>query len=64
MKFEEKMEKLEEITEKLESGDVGLDEAMQLYSEGAAIAKELCAILEEAEKKVTLLTSEGGEQNG
>jgi exodeoxyribonuclease VII small subunit len=37
--FEESLQRLEEIVEKLDAGDVPLDEALKLYEEGMAVAK-------------------------
>jgi exodeoxyribonuclease VII small subunit len=39
MKFEEALRKLEEIVEKLEKGDVELDDALTLYEEGKEYAR-------------------------
>ena len=39
--FESNLKKLEVIVDKLESGDVGLEQSVQLYEEGMKI-KKLC----------------------
>jgi exodeoxyribonuclease VII small subunit len=54
--FEERLTRLEEIVEKLESGEVGLDESMNLYAEGAALIRECRRTLGEAEKRISKLT--------
>jgi exodeoxyribonuclease VII small subunit len=54
--FESRLARLEEIVAKLEAGDVGLDESLALYAEGAGILKECRATLGEAEKKIARLT--------
>tara|TARA_B100000965_G_C19104213_1_gene546212 strand:+ start:174 stop:413 length:240 start_codon:yes stop_codon:yes gene_type:complete len=48
--FEENMKKLEEIVEKLESGDIDLDKSVELYEKGMVL-KNNC---EEKLKKVEL----------
>ncbi len=39
--FEKNLQKLELIVEKLESGEIGLEESVQLYEEGMKI-KKIC----------------------
>ncbi|HLV01809.1 MAG TPA: exodeoxyribonuclease VII small subunit [Acidobacteriota bacterium] len=53
--FEEALQKLEEIVEKLERGDLALENALQLFEEGVKISQFCNSKLEEAEKKVTIL---------
>ncbi len=36
--FEEALERLEEVVEKLEEGDLGLDESLSLFQKGIALA--------------------------
>ncbi len=54
-KFEEAMERLEEIVEGLEDGDLPLEDAMGAFEEGMNLVGFCSGKLEEAEKKVTLL---------
>ena len=59
--FEELMTELEEITSKLESEKLSLDESMKLFEKGIEISKKCNTKLENAEKKITkLLNSESG----
>jgi len=53
--FEDAMKRLEEIVEKLEKGDLPLEEAMSAFSEGVGLVRLCHEKLEEAEKKVQLL---------
>ncbi len=53
--FETALERLEEITGKLESGESKLEESLTLYSEGVEIAAFCSKTLAETEKKVTIL---------
>jgi exodeoxyribonuclease VII small subunit len=58
MKFEAGLKKLEEIVEKLESGDIGLDESLKLYEEGMKLLKFCTAKLDEVEKKIEILVKD------
>ena len=58
--FEQRLARLETIVEQLESGDVGLDESLRLYAEGADLLKACRKTLGEAEKKITKLTETAG----
>lgn len=60
-KFEEAMKKLENIVTELENGNLNLDESVQKFEEGMKIAKQCNNILEDAEKKITILLEEDGE---
>lgn len=54
-KYEDQINELKEIIEKIENGDADLEESMALYEKGIAIMKNCEKILEEAELKVTEL---------
>ena len=53
--FEESLNRLQEISDSLESGEVGLDQSIKLYEEGISLAKVCYSTLKEAELKVTEL---------
>lgn len=53
--FEENMKKLEEIAVELEKGDLDLDSSVAKFEEGMKISKECSEMLENAEKKITML---------
>ena len=55
-KFEKKLTDLEAIVARLESGETPLEESLVLFEKGTGILKELTGILEEAERKVEILT--------
>ena len=59
--FEESMKKLETIVEELENGNLNLDESVQKFEDGMKIAKKCNNMLEDAEKKITILLENGGE---
>ncbi len=53
--FEDGLKKLQEIVGKLEKGDLPLEQAMELFSEGIILAQFCHKKLEEAENKVQVL---------
>jgi exodeoxyribonuclease VII small subunit len=54
--FEERLARLEEIVEELETGEVGLDASLTLYAEGAELIKVCRKDLKEAEDRIQKLT--------
>ena len=59
--FEKSMEKLEKIVEELESGDIGLDQALKKYEEGIKLARMCQGKLDKAKQKIeTLMKTEKG----
>lgn len=59
--FEEAMKELEEIVEKLEAGDVPLEEAIAYYQKGIEYSKICNDKLQTVEKKMTTILNEQGE---
>ena len=57
--FEETIKKLETIANELEKGDLNLDESVKKFEVGMALSKKCTKILEEAEKKITILIKDG-----
>ncbi|MDR1734291.1 MAG: exodeoxyribonuclease VII small subunit [Oscillospiraceae bacterium] len=53
--FEKNFARLEEIAEKLESGEVPLEEALKLFNEGSALAAYLQGEIKGAEQKLEIL---------
>ena len=53
------MERLEEITQLLESGAEGLDDSLKLYEEGVALIRLCSERLEKAEQSVKVLQMQG-----
>lgn len=56
--FEESLKKLQTIVEKLERGDLPLEEALESFTEGVRLAQFCNQKLEEAENKVQILLKE------
>lgn len=59
MDFEKKLGRLEEIVQKMEKGDLALEESLRLFEEGVKLSRECHQRLNEAETKVKLLVSVG-----
>jgi exodeoxyribonuclease VII small subunit len=53
--FEESMEKLEKIAKELESDDLSLNDSVKKFEEGMKISQDCKKVLDEAEKKITIL---------
>lgn len=53
--FEASLKRLEEIVQKMESGDLPLEEALGLFEEGTALVKSGNKLLDQAELKVSKL---------
>ena len=56
--FEETLNRLEEIVERLEDDPPALDEAIDTYEEGVALANECLSRLDDAEQRVRELSIE------
>ena len=56
--FETKMQVLEKIVSDLEKGDLNLDESVKKFEEGMKISKECSKMLEETEKRITILLND------
>jgi exodeoxyribonuclease VII small subunit len=56
LSFEEALAELERIADKLEDGELPLDEALALYETGVRRLRRCHALLENAERKITLLS--------
>lgn len=55
MDFEAEMKKLGDIAEKMERGDLPLEESMKLYTEAVELTKKLKEYIEAAKLKVETL---------
>ncbi len=55
LKFEDAMNRLEEIVQDLEEGDLSLEDSLKTFEEGMKLIKFSSNKLEEIEKKVTML---------
>lgn len=62
-KFEDKLNELEKMVIELENGDVSLDDAIEKYTKAMKLAKECSDKLKQAEKNVSKILTESGEEN-
>ncbi|MDP8232074.1 MAG: exodeoxyribonuclease VII small subunit [Candidatus Zophobacter franzmannii] len=60
MKLEKALQRIEEIVEKLESGDLELEETIQYFKEGTELVKFCTSKIDNLETKITQLTSQLG----
>lgn len=59
--FESALEELEQLVERLESGDLPLDEALSDFERGVKLTRECQQKLASAEQKVKVLMEENGQ---
>jgi exodeoxyribonuclease VII small subunit len=57
--FEKQLMALESVVERLEKGDLSLEESVQLFEEGIKLSDECKKELEAAEGKIQLLVDRG-----
>jgi exodeoxyribonuclease VII small subunit len=58
-KFETSLQRLEELVQKLEDGDLPLEESLKVFEEGMSLVKTCEKRLNEAQKKVEILMKDG-----
>ena len=58
IQFEEAFKRLEDIVNKMESGDLSLEESMTLFEEGIKLTETCKSRLEAAEQNIQLLTKD------
>jgi len=56
--FEEAYRQLQSVVERLERGNLALEESLTLFEEGTRLVRLCSNVLNEAELKVTLLTAD------
>lgn len=61
MDFEKKLNRLEEIVQKMEKGDLALEDSLKLFEEGVRLSRECQQRLNEAEEKVKKLVGFDGD---
>ena len=57
--FEKALERLEEIAERLETGDLELEGALSAFEEGVGLARRCAEQLREAERRIEVLSQDG-----
>ena len=63
LSFEESLAELENISKRLESHDVPLEEAIELFERGLKLSKECSDKLEAAKQKLEKISAEGSKEN-
>ncbi|WP_166239173.1 exodeoxyribonuclease VII small subunit [Paenibacillus turpanensis] len=58
--FESALERLESIVERLEKGDVPLEQAIELFQEGMTLSQLCNGKLEQVERKIDMLVEQDG----
>ncbi len=61
MDFEKKLTRLEEIVQKMEKGDLALEDSLKLFEEGVRLSRECQGKLAEAEETVKKLIGFGAD---
>ena len=57
--FEQAIEQLEGIIDRVESGEIGLEESLKAYEDGAKLIKRCRQILSRVETRITELVADG-----
>ncbi len=60
LKFEDSLARLEQIVGQLEAGNLPLEESLKVFEEGVALARHCAQYLEEAERRIEILTKDEG----
>ncbi|KRN30454.1 exodeoxyribonuclease VII small subunit [Liquorilactobacillus mali] len=60
--FEDNLKDLEEIVQKLEQGDVPLEQALEEFQKGVSLSNELQKTLENAEKTLAKVMDKDGNE--
>ena len=58
--FDQILARLREVVTRLESGELSLEQSLQIYEEGVQLARKGQGLLASAEKRVELLVSTNG----
>lgn len=59
--LEKALQELEEITEKMETGQLPLEESLALFERGIQLSRQCQNQLEQIEQKIQLLTEKNGQ---
>ncbi len=58
--FEAALDRLEGLVDRLEDGDLPLEQALAIFEDGVALTRRCAEQLEHAERRIEVLTREGG----
>lgn len=59
--FEKSLKQLETLVDKLEKGDISLEESLKTFEQGVKLTRECQQALQNAEQKISLLSKENKE---
>ena len=59
--FEEAIERLEQVVEQLEGGELDLEASLAAFEEGVGLSRRCAEQLDAAERRIEVLIEEGGE---
>lgn len=59
--FEDSLTELEQLVDRMEQGNLGLEESLQLFERGVQLTRICQKSLQEAEQKVSILLEKNGE---
>ena len=54
--FEDALQRLEQLVDQLEGGQLGLEASLKVFEEGVGLARRCARYLDDAEKRIELLT--------
>ncbi len=60
--FEDALAELEQLVERMEQGDITLEESLKSFERGVALTRTCQKALQEAEQKVQILLEKNGQQ--
>jgi exodeoxyribonuclease VII small subunit len=61
--YEAAVAELESLVERLEQGDISLEESLKLYESGVLLTRDCQEALQNAEQKVQMLLKQSGQAN-
>lgn len=61
-KFEQALEELNQLVNKMESGDISLEDALKHFERGIQLTRQCQQALQEAEQKVSILSEKNSTQ--
>ncbi|GGB98750.1 exodeoxyribonuclease 7 small subunit [Marinobacterium zhoushanense] len=59
--FEQSLAQLEAVVERMEQGDLPIEEALKAFEQGVKLTRECQSILDQTEQKVQVLIEQQGE---
>ena len=61
--FEKSLQELEQLVEKMEQGDLSLEESLQYFEKGVQLSRACQQALKEAEQKVEILMQKNAQED-